>query len=115
MNGLLNNQLMNTNNEHKKIRTKVEQLLLNKLSIEEIAKTLNLKVGTRFEKKSAKWYRYCVIAKNNQKKAIEKHPKLYSKAGKAAQKKHPWLGSALGKKYGPIQGKKRANELIGNS
>jgi hypothetical protein len=51
------------------------------------------------------------LAKKNQKKAIEKHPALYSKAGKIAQQKHPWIGHKLGKKYGSMTGKKRIQKL----
>ncbi len=40
---------------------------------------------------------------------------MYSRAGKIAQQKHPWLGRVLGKKYGPIQGKINAERLKGNS
>ena len=75
------------NKEHIKIRTKVENFLKDNFSIEEIAENLDLPLGTRFIKKSAKWYRYCIKAKENQKKAIEKHPNLYSHAGKIAQQK----------------------------
>lgn len=93
------------------MRNKVEWLMDNEFSIEEIAKKLKLPLGTRYIKKSAKWYRYCIVAKRNQRKAIEKNPNLYSKAGKIAQQKHPWLGVELGKKYGRIVGKKRMNQL----
>ena len=71
-------------------------------------------LGNIYVKGSAKWYIYCVIAKNNQKKAIEKHPNLYSNAGKIAQQKHPHLGYELGKKYGKVCGRKRAQTLKGN-
>ena len=67
------------------------------------------------KKETVKWYRFCILARKNQKKAIEKHPGLYSKAGKIAQQKHPLIGHNLGKKYGPIVGKKRAQQLKGNS
>lgn len=85
------------------------------LSIEDIASRLNLPLGTRYIKGSAKWYRYCIRAKFNQKKAIEKNPSLYSKAGKIAQQKHPELGINLGKKYGPIYGALNRESLKGNS
>ena len=107
--------LMKKDENHIKIRDKVETLLNAKISIEKIAKKLKLPIGTRFIKGSAKWYNYCIIAKRNQKKAIEKYPDLYSKAGKIAQKKHPELGQKLGRKYGPIQGKINAKRLKGNS
>lgn len=97
------------------MKNKVGTLLKKGFSIEEIAKKLFIPIGTRYEKGSAKWYRYCLRAKENQRKAIEKHPGLYSKAGKIAQQKHPWLGKELGKKYGPIQGKINAIRLRGNS
>ncbi|MCK4589576.1 MAG: hypothetical protein KAT77_03975 [Nanoarchaeota archaeon] len=106
---------MKKDKKHIKIRNQVESFLDSDLSIEEIAKKLKLPIGSRFVKKSAKWYKYCIIAKKNQKKAIEKHPNLYSKAGKIAQQKHPWLGKELGKKYGPIQGKINVKRLKGNS
>lgn len=105
---------MNTDKKHIQTRNKIESLMNKGFSIEEIAKKLKLSVGSRYVKKSAKWYRYCVRAKQNQKKAIEKDPNLYSKAGKIAQQKHPWLGYRLGKKYGPIQGKINAGNLKGN-
>ena len=54
-----------------KIRSKVERLLKKGLTIEEIAKRLNLPLGSRYTKKSAKWYKYCIIAKRNQKIAIK--------------------------------------------
>ena len=106
---------MKKDEKHIEIRNTIENLLDRDFSITEIAHKLNLPLGTRYVKKSAKWYRCCVIAKKNQKKAIEKHPNLYSKAGKIAQQKHPWIGYELGKKYGAIQGKKRAELLKGNS
>ncbi len=101
--------------EHIEIRDKVESFLRQGLSIQKIANKLSLPLGTRFIKRSAKWYRYCIRAKENQKKAIEKFPGLYSKAGKIAQQKHPWIGKTLGKKYGHLQGKKNAERLKGNS
>jgi len=101
--------------KHIEMRDRVGALLKKGFSIEEIAEKLSIPVGTRFIKCSAKWYRYCLIAKENQKKAIEKYPDLYSRAGKIAQQKHPWIGRELGKKYGPIQGKINAKRLKGNS
>ena len=106
---------MKINKNHIEMRNKVENLMRLNFPIEEIAQKLSLPLGSRFIKKSAKWYRYCIRAKDNQKKAIEKHPDLYSKAGKIAQQKHPWLGYRLGKKYGPSQGKKNVERLKGNS
>ena len=100
---------------HIETRNKVEQLLSNGFSIGEIANKLNLPLGTRYTKGSAKWYNYCIIAKRNQRKAIEKHPNLYSDAGKIAQQKHPWIGYNLGKKYGSMQGKLNVERLKGNS
>ncbi len=98
-----------------KTRNLVENYLKNNVCIEKISEKLSIPIGTRFVKMSVKWYKYCLVARENQKKAIEKHPDLYSKAGKLAQKKHPWLGKKLGKKYGPIQGKLNAERLRGNS
>jgi len=106
---------MTKDKKHIEMRNKVESLMDRRFSIEEIAHKLKLPLGSRYIKNSAKWYKYCVIAKRNQKKAIEKHPNLYSKAGKIAQQKHPWLGCELGKKYGAIQGRNRAERLKGNS
>lgn len=97
------------------MRNKVEDLMNQGFSIEEIAYKLKLPIGSGHIKKSVKWYKYCISMKRNQKKAIKKHPNLYSKAGKIAQQKHPWLGYKLGKKYGPIQGKINAKRLRGNS
>ncbi len=102
---------MNKDKKHIQIRNKIEELMDKGLSIEKIAKKLNLELGTRFIKGTVKWYRYCVRAKQNQKKAIEKHPNLYSKAGKIAQQKHPWIGYELGKKYAKIMGKRRMEQL----
>jgi|TARA_B100001971_G_C18239214_1_gene569570 hypothetical protein len=102
---------MNKDKKHVEMRNKVSSLLDTGMSIEEISDKLKLPLGTRFLKKSAKWYRYCIIAKKNQKKAIEKHPNLYSKAGKIAQQKHPWLGHELGKRYGSMAGKNRMEQL----
>lgn len=107
--------MANKDKFHIKRRGLVESLLNKGFSIEEIAKNLGIPVGTRFLKGSAKWYRYCLRAKENQKIAIIKHPNLYSKAGKIAQQKHHWLGKKLGKKYGPIYGKLNAERLKGNS
>jgi len=106
---------MNKDKEHIRIRTEVENLMTSGHSIEDIATRLNLPLGTRYLKGSAKWYRYCIKAKINQKKAIEKDPLLYSKAGKIAQQKHPELGINLGKKYGPIYGALNRERLKGNS
>lgn len=106
---------MKIDKKHIEMRNRVENLMHLGVSIERISQKLGLPVGTRFIKKSAKWYRYCIRAKANQKKAIEKHPGLYSKAGKIAQQKHPWLSYRLGKKYGPIQGNKNKDRLKGNS
>ena len=106
---------MNKDKNHIEIRNKVEQLLSYGFPIEEIANKLNMPIGSRYIRASAKWYRYCIIAKRNQRKAVEKHPNLYSRAGKIAQQKHPWIGKELGKKYGPIQGKINAERLGGNS
>ena len=102
---------MKNNQKHIEMRNKVKTLINLGFSIEEIADKLNLPVGTRFVKKSAKWYKFCIVAKENQKKAIEKHPNLYSKAGKIAQQKHPWIGQELGKRYGSVAGKKRMEQL----
>ncbi len=100
------------NKEHVKMRSKVKELLAEGLSIEEIAEKLSLKVGSRYERKTVLWYAYCLIAQKNQRKAFEKHGyELYSKAGKIAQKRHPWIGHMLGKKYGSIAGKKRMKQL----
>lgn len=106
---------MNKDQNHIKNRGKIEELINSGISIEEIAIKLKIPLGTRFVKNSAKWYRFCIIAKKNQKKAIEKDPNLYSKAGKAAQQKHPWIGKELGKKYGLIQGKINSERLKGNT
>ncbi len=106
---------MKKDEKHIQLREQVEKLLNEGLSIGDIAHKLNLLIGSRYIKGSAKWYNYCVIAKRNQTKAIEKYPDLYSFAGKTAQKKHPLLGHKLGKRYGPIQGKLNAERLNGNS
>jgi len=103
------------NKEHEGIRNKIENLLNGGFSIKKIANQLQLPIGTRYVKGSIKWYRYCIAAKKNQKKAIEKHPDLYSKAGKIAQEKHPELGKNLGTKYGSVQGRRNAERLKGNS
>ncbi len=99
------------NKEHKEMRNKIENLLISGLSIEEIAKQLQLPLGSRYEKNSAVWYKYCIKSREIQKKAIEKHPNLYSMAGKIAQQKHPDIGKKLGSKYGPIQGRITAEKL----
>ncbi len=96
---------------HIEIRDYVESLMNRGLSADDIAEIIGLKIGTRHIKYSAKWYMYCVITKKNQKQAIEKHPNLYSKAGKIAQQKHPWLGHKLGKKYGSMLGKRWIKKL----
>ncbi len=57
---------------------KINKLLQKGFSIEEISTKLSIPLGTRYEKETAKWYRYCIRAKENQKKAIEKHPNLYA-------------------------------------
>ena len=106
---------MKRDNKHIEIRNRVENLLLNGLSIEEISKELMLPLGSRYIKGSVKWYRYCIRSRENQKKAITKHPNLYRDAGKIAQQKHPWIGKNLGNKYGHIQGTINAMKLKGNS
>lgn len=106
---------MKEDKNHIEIRSKIEILLNEGIFIEEIANKLDLDLGTRYIRGSAKWYRYCIIAKMNQKKAIENHPNLYSKAGKIAQQLHPLIGHELGTKYGREQGKMRAQQLKGNS
>ncbi|MBU3912954.1 MAG: hypothetical protein KKB21_02190 [Nanoarchaeota archaeon] len=102
---------MKRDEEHVKMRNEVDSLISQGVSIEEIAQIVKIPIGTRYEKGSAKWYRYCIKAKDIQKKAIEKHPGLYSKAGKIAQQKHPWIGKELGKKYGKIAGKLRLEQI----
>lgn len=98
--------------EHVKIRDEVEQLVKKGLSDEVIGKKLGLEFGTRYERKTVRWYKYCLAARRNQRKAFEKHGLfLYSNAGRIAQRKHPWLGHELGKKYGSLAGKKRAEQL----
>lgn len=97
--------------KHIEARNKVKALIDLGFSLEDISKKMNIPVGSRFIKKTVKWYRYCIRAKENQKKAIEKHPNLYSKAGKIAQKKHPWIGPKLGKEYGSVVGKIRMEQL----
>jgi hypothetical protein len=100
---------------HIKKREEVRKLINEGFSIENIAKKLSIPLGTRYIQGSAKWYVFCIKVKENQKKAIQKHPNLYSKAGKIAQQRHPWIGKNLGSKYGPIQGKINAEKLKGNS
>jgi len=100
--------------DHVKIRNEVNSFLQKGVSIEKIAEILKIPIGTRYLKRTVRWYLCCIRAKENQKKAIEKHPNLYSKAGKIAHQKHPWIGKELGRKYGPIQGKKNAERLKGN-
>lgn len=102
-------------NNHIEIRNLIKEMIESGLSFEQISKKTSIPIGTRYVKNSVKWYIYCIKAKENQKKAIEKHPNLYSRAGKIAQQKHPWIGSKLGKKYGPIQGKINAKRLKGHS
>lgn len=100
---------------HINLRNKVEEYLKKDLSVSKIANEMHIPLGTRYIRGSVKWYVFCIKAKENQKKAVEKHPSLYSDAGKIAQQKHPWIGKNLGKKYGPIQGKINAEKLKGNS
>lgn len=54
---------MNKDLEHIKIRNTVESLLISGVSIDDIANKLGIPVGSRYIKKLAKWYRYCIIAK----------------------------------------------------
>ena len=70
---------MKLDKNHIEMRNKVENLMHKGLTIEQIANRLKLPVGTRYIRKSAKWYKYCVVAKKNQRKAIEKHPNLTKK------------------------------------
>ena len=106
---------MKKDKQHIGMRNKVESLINEGMSIEKIADKLNLPIGSRYVKESVKWYKFCIVAQRNQKKAIEKYPDLYIKAGKIAQQKHPWLGHHVGNNYGHIAGKKRAETLKGNS
>lgn len=96
---------------HIEMRDYVGILMSRGLFAEDISEIIGLKIGTRYTKYSTKWYIYCAIAKKNQKKAIEKHPHLYSRAGKIAQQKHPWLGHELGKKYAQMIGRRRVAQL----
>ncbi len=107
--------MVNKDKNHIKIRNLIEDSLKKGLSMNDISDKFVIPIGTRYVRRSVKWYMYCIIAKENQKKAIKKHPGLYSKAGKIAQQKHPWLGKKLGEKYGPFQGKINAERLKGNS
>ncbi len=107
--------MVNKDKEHIKIRNLIEDSFREGLPLEEISEKFSIPIGTRFVKKSVKWYIYCIKAKQNQRRAIEKYPNLYSDAGKIAHQKHPWIGKQLGKKYGPIQGKINAEKLRGNS
>ncbi len=103
---------MKKDEEHVRIRTEVEGLVKAGLSDEYIAKKLDLEIGMRYKRKTVRWYKYCLVAKENQRKAFEKYGvAVYSNAGKIAQKKHPWLGHELGKKYGSIAGKKRIMQI----
>lgn len=106
---------MLTDINHIQQREEIRNLLNQGFSLDEIAEKLSIPIGTRYIRNSVKWYIYCLKAQANQKAAIEKHPGLYSIAGKIAQQTHPWIGKKLGKKYGPIQGKKNAEKLKGNS
>jgi len=102
---------MNPDKIHNEIRDYVNFLIERGLTLKDIAELLDLEVGTRFVKATVKWYRYCALAKENQKLAILKHPDLYSLAGKIAQQKHPWIGHELGKKYSAMIGRNRVNKL----
>ena len=63
---------MKKDENHIKMRDEIEKLICKGFSIEEIALKLNLALGSRYIKKSAKWYKYCIVAKKNQERAIEK-------------------------------------------
>ena len=104
---------MRRDEQHVKMRTMVETLVEEGFSDEVISQKLNLQIGERYLSGTVRWYRFCIAAKQNQRKAFEKLGyKLYSDAGRIAQKKHPWIGHELGKKYGSIQGKERIKRLI---
>lgn len=107
--------MVNKNKEHVKIRNLIEDSIKEGLFIDEISEKFFIPIGTRFVKGSVRWYAYYIKAKQNQKKTIEKHPNLYSNAGKIAHQKHPWIGKQLGRKYGSIQCKINAERLRGNS
>lgn len=103
---------MKKDEEHIKMRTRVKELIDEEKTDEEIAKILNLAVGAPYTRGAVRWYKRCLVAKENQKKAVEKWGyELYSRAGKIAQKKHPWLGHELGKKYGSMAGKRRIKQI----
>lgn len=100
------------NDHHGEIKQTVRALVESGKTDDEIARELNLESGASFKRGTVKWYKFCNAAKNIQKKAFEKYGfALYSNAGKSAQKKHPWIGRELGKKYGSICGKKRMEQL----
>ncbi|MFH1275750.1 MAG: hypothetical protein ABIH82_01425 [Candidatus Woesearchaeota archaeon] len=103
--------MRNKDEQHNEMRNYVEELMKRGSTAQDIADVLEIELGSGRIKYSVKWYISCVRAKQNQKKAIEKYPDLYSRAGKIAQQKHPWLGYELGKKYGAIEGKKRIQRL----
>jgi len=98
-----------------KIKKLVWELLDFEMTCEEISELLEIDIGTRYVKGTINWYKFCKVAKENQKKAFQKYGvELYSKAGKIAQKKHPWIGHKLGSKYGSEIGKKRMKYLRAN-
>jgi len=103
------------NNICDEVKLLVWALIDNEKSFEEIADLFDLEVGTRYQKGTVKWYNFCKVAKENQKKAFEKYGvELYRVAGNAAQKKHPWIGHELGKKYAQKSGKERMKTLRAN-
>lgn len=103
--------MRNKDEQHNELRDYVKELISRGLTDQDIAEILELELGTRYIKYSVKWYKYCVLAKENQKKAIEQHPGLYSRAGKIAQQKHPQIGHQLGKKYGSAAGRIRIERM----
>ena len=102
---------MKKDENHIRIRDSISTDLKKGLSEEEIAKKHSIQLGSRYLKGTLKWYIFCINSKDNQKIAIEKHPNLYSIAGKIAQQKHPDIGKNLGNKYGKICGKLRMENL----
>ena len=98
--------------KHIETRNRIRKLLKEGFSDEEIAEKLGLKLGLSYIKQSVRWYKFCIVAKKLQKKAIKLHPNLYSRAGKIGGKRthelHAKEQRLWTKKAGKIGGKQTA-------
>ena len=62
---------MKKDEEQVRTRNKVSALVEEGYPDEEIARELCLEIGSRYSRKTVRWYKSCLIAKQNQKKPLK--------------------------------------------